>query len=91
MSWGDGKYGKKFYCAQVYVVTAGKEYTVRARVLIGPGNASYHDCGDIGRATGIQEAVDRWGQIRWSQEGLEIGDPAAGGYFLSRKRLESHR
>jgi hypothetical protein len=91
MSWGDGKYGKDFYGAQVYLVPVGSQYSVRARVHIGSGNAYYHDCGELGRANSVQEAIERWGTIRWHQDGLDIGNPAEGGYHLPRKRLESHR
>jgi hypothetical protein len=91
MSWGDGKYGKEFYGAQVYLVPDGSEYSVRARILIGPDNGYYHDCEEIGRVTTVQEGVDRFGKIRWEEKGLSIGDPAAGGMFLPRVRLESHR
>ncbi len=91
MSWGDGKYGKQFYGARVYLVPIGSEFSVRARVLIGPGNDYYHDCEEIGRAITIRDAVDRFGKIRWEDKGLYIGDPAAGGFHLPRTRLESHR
>src|SRR4051794_3782576 len=63
MSWGDGKYGKDFYGAQVYVVPGRGGLSVRARVLIGPGNDYQHDCGEIGRAANLPEAVERWGKV----------------------------
>ena len=91
MSWGDGKYGKDFYGAQVYLVPTGSEYSVRARVVIGAGNPYYHDCEEIGRATSVRDAVNRFGKIHWDEKGLNIGDPAAGGFHLPRARLESHR
>jgi hypothetical protein len=91
MSWGDGRYGKDFYGAQVYLVPDGAGYSVRARVLIGAGNDSCHDCGEIGRAASVEEAVERFGRIHWQEKGLTIADPAAGGFHLPRDRLESHR
>jgi hypothetical protein len=91
MSWGDGKYGKDFYGAQVYLVPVGSEFSVRARVFIGPGNGYYHDFEEIGRVTTVSEAVDRFGKIRWEEKGLSIGDPVAGGLFFPRARLEAHR
>ena len=84
MSWGDGKYGKQFYGAQVYAVPQGSEYSVRARILIGPGNGYYHDCEEIGRAATVQEAIERFGKILWEEKGLTIGDPAVGGFHLPR-------
>lgn len=91
MSWGDGKYGKQFYGAQVYLVPQGEDYAVHARVQIGPGNPYYHDCGQIGRAASVQDAVERFGTIRWDEKGVTIGDLSAGGYHLPRARVESHR
>jgi hypothetical protein len=91
MSWGDSKYGKEFYGAQVYLVPVGSEYSVHARVFISPGGGYYHDFEEIGRAKTVKEAVERWGKITWWPEGLDIGDPAAGGIHYPRHRLESHR
>ncbi len=91
MSWGDGKYGKNFYGARVYLVPDGSEYSVQARVLIGPGNGMSHDCGEIGRVRSAQEGIDRFGTIAWEEKGLTIGDPAKDGFQLERKRIESHR
>lgn len=91
MSWGDGKYGKNFYGAHVYLVPEGDEYSVRARVLIGPGNNYYDDFQEIGRAKSVQEAIDRFGKIQWDEQGLKIGDPEKGGFYRPRVRLESHR
>src|SRR5262245_35236098 len=66
MSWGDGKYGKQFYGAQVYVVPEGGVFGVRARVFIGgPGSDYYHECGEIGRAKSVEDAIDRFGKIHW--------------------------
>jgi hypothetical protein len=90
MSWGDGRYGKQFYGAQVYVVPQGSEYSVRARILIGPGNGYYHDGEEIGRAATIQESIDRFGKIHGEGQGLTIGDLAEG-FHLPRVHLESQR
>jgi hypothetical protein len=54
MSWGDGKYGKNFYGAHVYVVPDESEYSVRARVLI--GDFGYRDdLGEIGRELALKK------------------------------------
>jgi len=91
IAWGGGKYGDAFYGAHVYVGEAeGPELPVRALVYISrPDRFTYyaHDCGEIGRAKDWPEAVAKFGTIRWSADGLRIGD----GYFLPRAQLESHR
>lgn len=96
VSWG----GKKFpahHGANVYLVRLEDEnekltgYAVRARIQCGRGNPVWHECGELGRVKTDEEAVARWGTITWTDEGLSIGDPCAGGYFLARDKLESHR
>lgn len=86
MSWGDGKYGKAFYGAQVYTDAFNPPFTVRARVRIGPGNPMYHDCGVLGTAASFEDVVRKWGTIEWAPDGLRIGD-----FFLPRARMEAHR
>jgi len=95
MSWGDGRYGKAFYGAHVYLEPLEEElgYSVRARVFIGRGTfwSSYqHEMGEIGRAASDEEAVERWGTLIWRPDGLQIGnEPNAP--FLPRRKLENHR
>lgn len=86
MSWGDGKYGKAFYGAQVYVEPVGSRFTVRAQVHIGHGNSLYKDCGVLGTEDSLSEAVQKWGKIDWQPDGLHVGS-----YFLPRFQLETHR
>ena len=86
MDWGDGKYGKAFYGAQVYVVPAGARFIVRAQIHIGYGNGYLHDGGVLGIGNSFEEAVQKWGKIEWRPDGLHVGD-----YFMSRARVESHR
>ena len=85
-AWGDGKYGKAFYGAQVYLEPAPAGVSVRARVFLGRGNSYFHDCGEIGRAKDDAEAVAKWGRIDFRSDGLHVGD-----YYLPRERLEAHR
>jgi len=91
VSWGDGEYGEAFYGAYVYLVPESGDYSVRARIYIGRGNDYWHECGEIGRAETDVEAVEKWGTITWTDDGLNIGDPASGGYHMLRTKLESHR
>lgn len=90
MSWGDGKYGAAFYGARVYLDPKPAGYSVRAIVHIGRGNDIFHDCGELGTVTNDAEAVARWGQITWAEDGLHIG-AGTNAYFLPRAKLESHR
>jgi hypothetical protein len=91
MRWGDGKYGSAFYGAEVYSVRVGSELSVRGRVWIGPGNAYFHDCGELGRVALHEDAVARWSTIRWQEDGLYIGTGSENDYFLERKKIEAHR
>jgi hypothetical protein len=91
MQWGDGRYGRAFYGAQVYLVPVGKEYEVQARVLIGRGNDYFHELGNIGHVPTAAEAVAQFGKIEWRPDGLYIGDGQNFPVFLERSKLESHR
>jgi hypothetical protein len=91
MSWGDGRYGKAFYGAHVYLISSGQEYEVHARVLLGRGNDYFHDLGLLGRVATPEDAVTQFGKIEWRPDGLHIGDGQNFPVFLERARLESHR
>lgn len=90
VSWGDGKYGKAFYGAVVYLEPVAGGQAVKAQVQIGRGNPMFHECGEIGRAATAEEALAKWGKIEWKDSGLHIGSGAKA-YFLPRSILESHR
>ena len=90
MKWGDGKYGPSFYGAHVYLEPASSGYSVRARVYIGRGNDYFHDCGELGTVQADAEAVARWGEIDWREDGLHIGS-GKNEYFLARAKMENHR
>jgi hypothetical protein len=83
--WGDGKYGKAFYGAHVYLEPVSGGYSVRAAVHIG-GYDYLDDLGEIGKAATQTEAREKWGTIEFRPDGLHIG-----GYFLPRERMEDHR
>lgn len=89
VAWGDGKYGKAFYGAHVFVAGAASALAVRAVVYVDrPSGIGYvgHDCGELGRVASWEEAVARFGAPRWADDGLHIGD-----YFLPRASVEAHR
>lgn len=89
VSWGDGKYGKAFYGAQVYLVPRENGFSVRARVMI-DGAHHWHDCGELGAVETRAQAVARWSQVDWRPEGLYIG-AGENRHFTPRARIESHR
>src|SRR5687767_2483464 len=84
-SWGDGKHGKGFYGAQVYLDGDPDSfgYLVRARVHLGRGNDYFHDCGILGKAHAPEDAVEQWGKIEWREDGLHIGN-GTNHFFLPR-------
>lgn len=88
--WAGGTYGPAFYGAHVYLVPIKRGYSVRARVYIGRGNNYFHDCGELGKVESDAEAVSKWGQIAWREDGLQIG-AGPDHFFLARSQLESHR
>jgi hypothetical protein len=90
VSWGDGKYGKAFYGAYVYLEPTTGGQAVKAQVQIGRGNPMFHDCGELGRVVTAEEAVAKWGKIDWQDDGLHIGT-GTNAFFLPRAKLESHR
>lgn len=91
MSWGDGRYGKAFYGAEIYIKPTGTEYAVRGRVWIGRGNATWHDLGKLGTVATPAEAVEKWGRIEWTPEALVVGPGDPEPFSLPRTELESHR
>jgi hypothetical protein len=91
VSWGDGKYGKAFYGAQVFAYPEAGKYRVEARVTIGQGNPYYHDIGVLGRVATWLEARDKYGTITWTPAGLNIGSSNRVEYYLPRAKLENHR
>lgn len=91
MNWGDGKYGKGFHGACVYLEPISDGYCVQAQVLIGRNNGMSLDCGELGRVKEDAEAVSKWGKITWRPDGLYIGTGGVDDFFLPRQKLEAHR
>jgi hypothetical protein len=60
MSRDDGKYGPGFYGAHVYLEPQASGYSAQARVFVGRGNDSFHDCGELGSVATDADAVARW-------------------------------
>jgi len=94
LSWENGPDGRVPYGAHVYLEPLDEGgYSVRARVNVGRGNAYfayYQNLGELGRVATEREAVERWGQVAWREDGLQVGT-GPGARFLPRHELENHR
>ena len=90
VKWGDGKYGKAFYGAHVYVVPIEAGWSVRARIYMGRGGR-FMDCDELGKVMSAADAVAHWGCLRFRDEGLYIGSGAANDILVKRSRFESGR
>lgn len=80
--------------AQVYIARIDAGYSVRCWVYVGePDWISYgDDVGEIGVATSFHDAAKRFGAIRWTVEGMRVGqglpdDPVV----LTPDRITSYR
>lgn len=91
MSWGDGKYGKAFCGAEVFLQSSGSTYSVRARIWIGRGNDYWHDLGELGTVSTPEQAVEKWGRIEWHPEDVTIGPGDPVPVIVPRSKLEAHR
>ena len=87
VSWGDAARAKAYYGAFVYLRQKPEGYSVRARVYLGREGVAFHDCGELAVVKTPAEAVERWGKIEWSVDGLQIGS-GSDRFFVSRAELE---
>jgi hypothetical protein len=87
VSWGDAPRAKAHYGAFVYLRQKPEGYSVRARVYLGREGVAFHDCGELAVVKTPAEAVERWGRIEWSANGLQIGS-GSDRLFVSRAELE---
>jgi hypothetical protein len=97
--WGDSKYGKAFYGARVYYTAEGNnQLKVWLSVQIDRGSVwtQYsHEPRLLGVVASPAEAVAAWGQLNWTERGLQVG-PVAGSaagkaYLFPTAELENHR
>ena len=85
--WGDASHAKAYYGAFVYLRQRPEGYAVRARVYLGRDGIAFHDCGEIGVVATPAEAVDRWGNVDWRPDGVQIGS-GTNRFFVSKAQLE---
>ncbi len=96
--WGDSKYGKAFYGARVYYVEEGPQVRVWLAVQIDRGSVWTHYSHDprlLGVASSPADAVAKWGQLSWTDQGLRVtsqpGHSPAQSYLFPIAELETHR
>ena len=87
VSWGDAPHARAYYGAFVYLRQRSEGYSVRARVYLGRDGTLFHDCGELGTVATPAEAVDRWGNVEWKADGVQIGS-GPNRVFVSRADLE---
>ena len=87
VSWGDAPHARAHYGAFVYLRQRPEGYSVRARVYLGRDGMAFHDCGELGTVATPAEAVDRWGNVEWQSDGVQIGS-GTNRVFVSRAELE---
>ena len=93
ISWGSpvSQTGSAIY--QVRVIADHLDngnYKISGSVAIG-GNNYYEDLGEIGEATDMSDAIERFGTIGWYDDQITIGGSDGVKATLMRKKLEQHR
>ena len=93
VSWGAPVNSPELIIYQA-VVTAKHEkergYEISARIYIGSEN-HFHDAGTLGTAARIEEALQKYGTIRWTPEEVTFGSETLTAASVKRKDLERHR
>jgi hypothetical protein len=93
-SWGDSKYGKAFYGARVYYTEDDKQLRVWLAVQIDRGSL-WTQYGHTPRLLGVvsspAEAVAKWGQLSWTERGLQVSGSDNSSYLFPTAELENHR
>ena len=84
----DGRYGKAFYCVEVFGKKHAGGIRVFAKIHIGGLSSGYcHDCGEIGSAESWVMARQSFGAIRLDGDLLWIGDT----FSIAKSQYENHR
>ena len=94
VSWGSprGQTTPLIYQARVSVSDRDGDGLLDVRSIVYIGSGMYqHDMGIIGRAKSYEDAVQRFGQLSWTDSELLIAGTEGIQGRLSRTSLESHR
>lgn len=89
-SWGDSKYGPAFYGAHLFLAPISNGYSARGRIYIARGATYYHDLGELGQVSSLEDGAKKWGKISWTNDGLELGSGESK-LIISKQELENHR
>jgi hypothetical protein len=93
VSWGSPVHVPELIIYQAVVTAQHEEnrgYVVSARINIGSENDS-HSVGTLGTAVKIEEALQKYGTIRWAPEEVTFGSETVTAASVKRKDLEQHR
>ncbi len=94
VSWGGHTNSESLliYQAQVEAKPSTKKgsFDILARVCIGGGNY-FHDLGNIGTASDMGDAIERFGVITWLPDKLTVGGTDGVKATLMRSELQIHR
>lgn len=94
VSWGAprGQTKPLIYQARVSASDDDGDGVLEVRTVVYIGSGIYqHDMGLIGTATSREEAIERFGQVTWTESELQVGGRDGVQGRLSRSTLESHR
>ena len=86
----DWKYGTGFYSAVVIATPkTDSSYDVVCKVHV--GSANYYEQIELGQVESVAEALEKWGDIEWTDDSLIIGKDGPLQKVVSRKQIETHR
>ena len=86
----DWKYGKEAYVAVIYVnENNSSTYDIECRVHVGDTN--YMESIELGQVESIAEAMEKWGDLVWTDDSLIIGSDGPYQIIVARKQIEKHR
>jgi hypothetical protein len=86
----DWKYGSGFYTA-VLIAIPNDDLSFDVVCKVHVGNANYYENIELGQASSVAEALDKWGDIEWTEDSLIIGKDGVNQIVVSRKQIETHR
>lgn len=89
MSWFQD--AGKHYGVFVYLKYGTEETAVHALVYTDRKMERWHDCGELGKVKNYSQAIDRWGKIIWTKDGLLIGTGKPYEFFIAQNRIIANR
>ena len=92
VSWSEARAGGQLIYEAVVAASAksGSDYIVTAKIYIGADDYSM-DVGTLGTARTIEEALQKFGIIRWTRDTVTFGSETVVATSVKREELEKHR